>query len=72
MQNKVHPRDWTYANIATMRGQLKALGLAIDWSREVATCDPSLYRHQQRLFLDFLAEGLVERKVSKVNWDRST
>ncbi len=69
MQNKVHPRDWTYANIATMRGQLKALGLAIDWSREVATCDPSYYRHQQRLFLDFLAKGLVERKVSKVNWD---
>jgi leucyl-tRNA synthetase len=69
MQNKVHPREWTYANIETMRRQLKSLGLAIDWSREVATCDPSYYRHQQKMFIDFLAKGLVERKSSKVNWD---
>ena len=69
MQNKVHPREWTYSNIATMRDQLKSMGLSLDWSREIATCDPSYYRHQQRLFLDFLAAGLVDRKQSKVNWD---
>ncbi|HTV33805.1 MAG TPA: leucine--tRNA ligase [Methylocella sp.] len=67
--NKSHPADWTYANIASMRKQLKAIGLSLDWSREIATCDPSYYRHQQRMFLDFLAEGLVIRKKSKVNWD---
>lgn len=69
MQNKVHPRQWTYANIATMRGQLKSMGLSLDWSRELATCDPSYYRHQQKLFLDFWKAGLVDRKQSKVNWD---
>src|SRR5947208_3546621 len=69
MQNKSHPATWTYANIATMRGQLKSMGLSLDWSREVATCDPSYYKHQQSMFLDFLKAGLVERKISKVNWD---
>jgi leucyl-tRNA synthetase len=69
MQNKVHPKEWTYANIATMRSQLKAMGLSLDWSRELATCDPDYYKHQQRMFLDFLAAGLVDRKVAKVNWD---
>jgi leucyl-tRNA synthetase len=69
IKSKVHPRDWTYQNIATMRGQLQSMGLSIDWAREVATCDPSYYRHQQKLFLDFLAAGLVDRKPSKVNWD---
>ena len=69
MQNKSHPAKWTYANIDTMRGQLKSMGLSLDWSREIATCDPSYYKHQQRLFLDFLAAGLVARKKSKVNWD---
>ena len=69
MQNKVHPKDWTYANIATMRTQLQSMGLSIDWSREFATCDPEYYQHQQRLFLDFLAEGMVDRKSAKVNWD---
>ncbi|THD45456.1 MAG: leucine--tRNA ligase [Bradyrhizobium sp.] len=69
MQNATHPAKWTYANIATMRAQLKSMGLSLDWSREVATCDPSYYRHQQKLFLDFLASGLVARKKSKVNWD---
>jgi leucyl-tRNA synthetase len=69
MQNKTHPAKWTYANIDTMRSQLKSMGLSLDWSREVATCDPSYYRHQQKLFLDFLAAGLVARKKSKVNWD---
>ncbi|HEY0354040.1 MAG TPA: leucine--tRNA ligase, partial [Enterovirga sp.] len=69
MQNKVHPKTWTYANIATMRGQLQAMGLSLDWSREIATCDPSYYKHQQRMFLDFLEAGLVDRKTAKVNWD---
>jgi leucyl-tRNA synthetase len=69
IQNKTHPKSWTYANIANMRGQLKMLGLSIDWSREIATCDPSYYKHQQKLFLDFLQAGLVSRKQSKVNWD---
>src|SRR5450432_3404383 len=69
MANKVHPRTWTYENIATMKTQLKSMGLSLDWSREVATCDPEYYKHQQRMFLDFLAAGLVERKQSKVNWD---
>jgi leucyl-tRNA synthetase len=67
--NKSHPADWTYANIASMRTQLKSMGLSIDWSREIATCDPSYYKHQQRMFLDFLDAGLVVRKKSKVNWD---
>ncbi len=69
IERKVHPREWTYSNIATMRGQLKSMGLSLDWSREIATCDPSYYRHQQKLFLDFLKAGLVDRKKSKVNWD---
>ncbi len=69
MQNKVHPKKWTYENIATMKKQLKSMGLSLDWSREVATCDPSYYRHQQKMFLDFWKAGLVERKISKVNWD---
>ncbi len=69
MQNKTHPAAWTYANIATMREQLKSMGLSLDWSREIATCDPAYYKHQQKLFLDFYAAGLVDRKNSKVNWD---
>ncbi|GJD52627.1 Leucine--tRNA ligase [Methylobacterium crusticola] len=69
MQNKVNPRDWTYANIATMRAQLQSMGLSLDWSREVATCDPTYYKHQQRMFLDFLKAGLVARRTAKVNWD---
>ncbi|MGY9039237.1 MAG: leucine--tRNA ligase [Rhodobacterales bacterium] len=64
-----HPKDWTYGNIADMRGQMKPLGLSIDWSREFATCDPEYYGQQQALFLDFLAEGLVYRKNAIVNWD---
>ena len=69
MQNKIHPKEWTYANIATMRGQLKSMGLSLDWSREFATCDVEYYHRQQSLFLDFLEKGLVYRKQSKVNWD---
>ncbi len=69
MQNKVHPKDWTYQNIATMRGQLKSMGLSLDWSREFATCDVDYYHRQQSLFIDFMQKGLVYRKQSKVNWD---
>jgi leucyl-tRNA synthetase len=65
----VHPREWTYANIASMREQLKSMGLAIDWSREFATCDPEYYARQQRLFLDFFRMGLVYRAEADVNWD---
>ncbi|MGD0866821.1 MAG: leucine--tRNA ligase [Rhizomicrobium sp.] len=65
----VNPLEWTYANIATMREQLKAMGLAIDWSREFATCDPEYYRHQQKLFIDFYNAGLVYRSEADVNWD---
>src|SRR5918911_710438 len=69
MERKVHPKQWTYDNIAAMKKQLKSMGLSLDWSREVATCDPAYYKHQQKMFLDFLRAGLVERKSSKVNWD---
>ncbi len=69
MQNKVHPKDWTYKNIDTMRRQLKSMGLSLDWSREFATCDVEYYHRQQMLFLDFLGKDLVYRKQSKVNWD---
>lgn len=69
MQNKVHPREWTYANIAAMREQLKSMGLSLDWSREFATCDVDYYHRQQILFLDLLKEGLAYRRKSKVNWD---
>ena len=69
MQSGSHPATWTYANIDTMRRQLKSMGLSLDWSREIATCDPSYYKHQQRIFLDFLKAGLVDRKTARVNWD---
>jgi leucyl-tRNA synthetase len=69
MEKGVHPGGWTYANIDAMRGQLKRLGLAIDWSRELATCDPDYYGQEQALFLDLFAAGLVYRKESFVNWD---
>ncbi|MEB8387459.1 leucine--tRNA ligase [Rhodobacteraceae bacterium KMM 6894] len=64
-----HPKEWTYNNIADMRGQMKPLGLSIDWSREFATCDPEYYGQQQALFLDMLKAGLVYRKNAVVNWD---
>ncbi|MEJ1119503.1 leucine--tRNA ligase [Phyllobacterium sp. CCNWLW109] len=69
MQNKVHPKTWTYQNIDSMRKQLKSMGLSLDWSREFATCDVEYYHRQQMLFLDFVEKGLVTRKSSKVNWD---
>ncbi|WP_347267079.1 leucine--tRNA ligase [Paracoccus sp. (in: a-proteobacteria)] len=69
MEQGGHPRDWTYANIATMRDQLRPLGLSIDWSREFATCDDDYVAQQQALFLDFLEAGLIYRKSAMVNWD---
>lgn len=69
MERGVHPKTWTYANIATMRGQLKSMGLSLDWSREFATCDPSYYKHEQAMFIDFMKAGLAERRTSQVNWD---
>jgi len=69
MEKGVHPNGWTRANIDAMRGQLKRLGLAIDWTRELATCDADYYGQEQALFLDLFAAGLVTRKESYVNWD---
>ncbi|MBY0612867.1 MAG: leucine--tRNA ligase [Beijerinckiaceae bacterium] len=69
IEKKSHPAAITYGNIAAMKAQLQSMGLSLDWSREIATCDPAYYKHQQRLFIDMLEVGLVERKSSKVNWD---
>jgi leucyl-tRNA synthetase len=69
MEKGVHPGTWTRANIATMKAQLKRLGFALDWTRELATCEPDYYGHEQALFLDLFAAGLVYRKESAVNWD---
>lgn len=68
-ENKVHPAKWTKNNIETMRKQLKSMGLSYDWSREIATCDPQYYRHEQKIFLDFMKHDLVYRKQTWVNWD---
>lgn len=69
MEKKVHPGNWTRQNIATMKAQLKRLGFALDWTRELATCEPDYYGHEQAIFLDFFENGLVYRKESAVNWD---
>ncbi len=69
MEKKIHPKAWTYDNIATMKTQLKSMGLSLDWSRELATCDPEYYRHEQKMFLDFWKAGLAYRKEAWVNWD---
>ncbi|MAJ62795.1 MAG: leucine--tRNA ligase [Alphaproteobacteria bacterium] len=69
IQNNADPAEWTYRNIDTMRAQLKTMGLSIDWTKEVATCHPGYYRHEQKMFLDFVREGLAYRKESWVNWD---
>ncbi len=68
-ENKANPADWTYKNIANMRAELQRMGFSLDWSREFATCDPSYYGQQQKLFLDFWKAGLVERRDASVNWD---
>ncbi len=69
IQNNSHPADWTYQNIATMREQLKLIGLSYDWSREIATCSPDYYKHEQAFFLKFYTAGLAYRKEAEVNWD---
>ena len=69
MERGVHPGEWTVENIAAMREQLKRMGLSYDWDREIATCTPDYYRHEQKMFLDFLKAGLAYRKESWVNWD---
>jgi leucyl-tRNA synthetase len=69
IERGIHPAKWTYDNIATMRGQIKSMGLSLDWSRELATCDLDYYHQQQRLFLDMWKTGLVDRKTRTVNWD---
>tara|TARA_B100001741_G_scaffold313703_1_gene321245 strand:- start:615 stop:3155 length:2541 start_codon:yes stop_codon:yes gene_type:complete len=68
-QNRLNPKDWTEKNIKVMKNQLKKLGLSIDWSREISTCSPEYYKHQQKIFLDLFDKGLVYRKESYVNWD---
>jgi len=69
IQNNSHPADWTYQNIDTMREQLKLIGLSYDWSREIATCSPDYYKHEQAFFLKFLKAGIAYRKEAEVNWD---
>ncbi|MXO68966.1 leucine--tRNA ligase [Altererythrobacter marinus] len=69
MEKGVHPGGWTRDNIANMKAQLRRIGFALDWSREVATCDPEYYGHEQALFIDLYEAGLVYRKESEVNWD---
>jgi leucyl-tRNA synthetase len=69
IQNKTSPSDWTYKNIDEMKRQLKLMGLSIDWSREIATCNKSYFKHQQQLFKDFFNNKLVYKKESQVNWD---
>jgi leucyl-tRNA synthetase len=68
-QNNLSPKKWTEENIDNMKHQLKQLGLSIDWDREISTCSPEYYKHQQKLFLDLYDKGLVYRKESYVNWD---
>ncbi len=68
-QNNLDPKDWTEKNIFTMKTQLKKLGLSIDWDREISTCSPDYYKHQQRFFLELYDKGLVYRKENYVNWD---
>jgi len=69
IERGAHPKDWTYENIAAMRVQMKQMGLSLDWSREVTTCAPDYYKHEQKMFLDFLKKGLAYRREMMVNWD---
>ena len=68
-ENNLHPKDWTKKNIETMKKQLKLLGLSLDWDREISTCDPEYYKHQQEFFLELFEKGLVYKKDTYVNWD---
>ena len=67
--NNVPPAEWTEQNISAMREQLKSMGLSYDWDREIATCHPNYYKHEQKMFLDFLDAGLAYRREAWVNWD---
>lgn len=69
LQNKIHPKDWTYSNIENMKGELKSVGFSYDWSREIATCGAEYYKHEQKIFLDFYKNNLAYQKESYVNWD---
>ncbi|MDB5474354.1 MAG: leucine--tRNA ligase [Devosia sp.] len=69
LERKLNPGAWTRQNIAAMKKQLQSMGLSIDWTREISTCEPDYYRHQQSMFIDMLEAGLITRKKSKVNWD---
>ena len=69
MEQRTHPAQWTWRNIDIMRSQLRKMGLSLEWERELATCDPAYYRHEQEMFLQFLEQGLVYHKKSLVNWD---
>ena len=66
---KKNPEDWTYSNIKYMRGQLKSMGLSIDWDKELATCHPGYYKHEQLFFIEMYKKGLAYKKMSEVNWD---
>ena len=68
-ENNLHPKDWTRKNIETMKQQLKLLGLSIDWDREISTCEPEYYKHQQEFFLELFKKDLVYKKDTYVNWD---
>jgi len=69
IKNNSHPAKWTYQNIESMREQLKSIGLSYDWDREIATCSPDYYKHEQKMFIDFLDNGIAYRKEAEVNWD---
>jgi len=68
-ENNLHPKDWTKKNIETMKKQLKILGLSLDWDREISTCEPNYYKHQQEFFIELFKKGLVYKKDTYVNWD---
>ncbi len=69
LEHQIHPKEWTLKNIEVMKKELKSIGLSIDWSRELATCLPDYYKHEQKIFLDFVKNGLAYQKESFVNWD---
>ena len=69
LTEKKHPESWTYQNIKTMKKQLLKMGLSLDWDREIATCHPDYYKHEQKFFIDMFKSGLAYKKEAEVNWD---
>ena len=69
LEHQIHPREWTLKNIEVMKSELKSIGLSVDWSRELATCLPDYYKHEQKIFQDFVKNDLAYQKQSFVNWD---